>query len=84
MRRPDAGSFVGVLLFIMVVAASTAAVMMYKRLDAQTVLMWSVIALAVLFVIALFFTGAKIPTPKPVKALYWRTRYRRLIVAGIV
>ncbi|GEM_PF-5306592 len=64
MRRPDASGLVGILLLILVIVAATAAIILYKRYDIQTVLIYSVIGVAVVFLIGILFTGIKLPSPK--------------------
>jgi hypothetical protein len=64
LRRPDTGSIVGLLLFILIIAAVTLAVIMYKNYDAKTTLIYAVIGVGILFFIGLFFTGIKLPGPR--------------------
>jgi hypothetical protein len=76
MRRIDTGSVIGLLLFILVVAAATLAVVMYKNYNVSQALIYTVIGIGILFIIGLLFTGIKLPSPRtPTHAKYWRTSY---------
>ncbi len=71
MRRPDVSGLVGVVFIILLIVAATAAIIVYKRYDVQQVLIWSVIGLAIIFLVGILFTGIKLPGPRPVKLVIY-------------
>ena len=80
MRRPDSSAIIGFLLFILVIVSVTAAIIMYKHYNVQSILLYSVVGLAILFVIGVLFTGIQVPGPRATEIL---SRIKQLCIVSI-
>jgi len=62
--RIDASGVVGVILFMLIVAIGTLALVLYKGLEPASALTYGSIALIIIFILSLFFGGVKLPRPE--------------------
>jgi len=63
-RRIDASGIMGVLLFMLIIAIGTLALVLYKGLEPATALTYGSIGLIIVFILSLFFGGVKLPRPE--------------------
>jgi len=63
-KRVDASGIMGVLLFMLIVAIGTLALVLYKGLEPSTAIVYGSIGLIIVFILSLFFGGVKLPRPE--------------------